>query len=164
MALNSLNKHFENDERVTELEMDASELQRLIKGKCLLDGCILFPPALVASILGGVPCMVPYRCYTAHKVTDAHHLVLRKNSLQLRVDPHTEIRDQDCVFWPEALCWCCLSSESTGTTIVQTIPLQEIDACEVEPGLDDCLGGRTTPNTLKVSLCVVRIGKKRRYM
>lgn len=159
--------------------MDAAELQRLIIGKCLRlglsDGCILFPPTLVHGILGGVPCMVPYRCYTAHKATDAHHLVLRKNSLQLRVDPYPKILDSlhvgkgdDCCVWPEALWWCWLGSwmcsESTGTTIVKTIPLQEIDACEVEPGLNGCLGGRTTPNTLKVSLCVVRIGTKRRYM
>jgi hypothetical protein len=156
-----LNRHFENDERIMELGMDAAELQRLIKGDCLDAWLLLCPPLLVFGILLGIPCAVPYRCCTAHKATDAHHLVLRTNSLQLSVDPYPKVfqkvmhRSEDDGCFADLICWPCFCRESTGTTIMQTIPLQEIEACAVEPGLDtDCCGvtGRKSPNTLMVTL------------
>ena len=160
---NPLNGYFQNDQPVMELKLNSGELRSLIcnAGTCPVCFIVhLFPPICVWLLPFGVACPLLYQCCTAFNSTGARHLMLRANSLQLRVGPCQRAvrpppverddfgnakdfsgacdRQDDACFHGEAgaplesCCQLCMRM-STSSLILQTLPLQEIESCEFVP-------------------------------
>lgn len=182
---NPLNGHFETDQPVMELQLNTGELKSLIcnAGTCetLLMGYCWFPPLSVALLPFGLWCPLLYQYCAASKSTGARHLMLRANSLQLRVDPcqravrpppverdavgNAKDFSEGCDHQDDACCHgggefggilesCCqlCMRMSSSSLILQTLPLQEIESCEFVPCTET---GKSDPCVccIKVDCC-----------
>uniref|UniRef100_A0A7S1FCH5 SHOCT domain-containing protein n=1 Tax=Noctiluca scintillans TaxID=2966 RepID=A0A7S1FCH5_NOCSC len=146
---NPLLDFFKNDRVIAELELDG---QKIKKGFALgyFSSAICYCPCFWPhQLCAGTPISVCCRICAVDAAVKAHHLVLREQSIEYRVEKYPAMgASKD--YSADIGCHCC---DGNAGGFHEVYPLCDVSSIGVEPCQAQCCGANVAPDTmvLKVS-------------